>query len=42
MTGCHVVPNHVCSAVNLVDQLFVARDGRLVDRWAVAARGALT
>ncbi len=38
----HVVPNHVCSAVNLVDQLFVARDGRLVDRWAVAARGALT
>ena len=37
-----VVPNHVCSAVNLVDQLVVTRDGQIVDRWPVAARGALT
>lgn len=35
-----VVPNHVCNAVNLADELFVVHDGRLVDRWPVAARGA--
>lgn len=37
-----VVPNHVCTAVNLTDELHVARDGVLVDRWPVAARGANT
>jgi len=35
-----VVPNHVCSAVNLADELVVMCQGRIVDRWAVAARGA--
>jgi D-serine deaminase-like pyridoxal phosphate-dependent protein len=34
-----VVPNHVCPVVNLVDEYLVARDGRLVDRWPVDARG---
>lgn len=34
-----VVPNHACNAVNLVDEYVVLADGRLVDRWAVAARG---
>jgi D-serine deaminase-like pyridoxal phosphate-dependent protein len=34
-----VVPNHVCNAVNLVDELVVAADGAVVDRWPVAARG---
>lgn len=34
-----VVPNHVCVAVNLVDEVSVVRDGALVDRWTVAARG---
>ena len=34
-----VIPNHVCNAVNLADELFVVRDGHLVDRWPVAARG---
>lgn len=34
-----VVPNHVCNAVNLVDEYVVLADGGLVDRWAVAARG---
>ncbi len=34
-----VVPNHACNAVNLVDEFSVLSDGRLVDRWAVAARG---
>lgn len=35
-----VIPNHVCNAVNLADELLVVQDGRLVDRWRVAARGA--
>jgi D-serine deaminase-like pyridoxal phosphate-dependent protein len=34
-----VIPNHVCPAVNLTDELLVARDGQIVDRWPVAARG---
>ncbi|MFK0203693.1 alanine racemase [Streptomyces lavendulae] len=35
-----VVPNHVCSAVNLSDELVVFSAGEIVDRWLVAARGA--
>lgn len=35
-----IAPNHVCAAVNLVDELMVMRGGRMFDRWAVAARGA--
>jgi D-serine deaminase-like pyridoxal phosphate-dependent protein len=34
-----VIPNHVCPAINLTDELLVARDGQIVDRWRVAARG---
>ena len=37
-----VVPNHVCNAVNLVDELVAVRAGEVVDRWPVAARGANT
>lgn len=37
-----VVPNHVCAAVNLADELLVVTDGEVVDRWPVAARGANT
>ena len=37
-----VVPNHVCTAVNLVDALVVESGGVEVDRWAVVARGANT
>ena len=37
-----VVPNHVCAAVNLADELVVVDGGTVVDRWAVAARGANT
>lgn len=33
-----VVPNHVCSAVNLADELWVG-DRTGTDRWVVAARG---
>ena len=35
-----VVPNHVCAAVNLADELVVMAGGTMVDRWRVAARGA--
>lgn len=35
-----VVPNHVCTAVNLVPELLVADQGRIVNRWPVAARAA--
>lgn len=34
-----VIPNHVCLAVNLVDDVAVTSSGALVGRWAVAARG---
>lgn len=33
-----LVPNHVCPVVNLSRYLLVVRDGRIVDRWDVAAR----
>lgn len=35
-----VVPNHVCTAVNLARVLHVVAGGELVDRWEVAAAGA--
>ncbi|WP_294570205.1 alanine racemase [uncultured Arthrobacter sp.] len=38
-TRLRVVPNHVCLPVNLVDEVQVVRDGAVIDRWAVAARG---
>jgi D-serine deaminase-like pyridoxal phosphate-dependent protein len=34
-----IIPNHVCPSVNLQDQLFILRDGRLADVWDIAARG---
>jgi D-serine deaminase-like pyridoxal phosphate-dependent protein len=34
-----VLPNHVCVAVNLQDELVVHRSGEVVDTWSVAARG---
>ncbi|HYH76823.1 MAG TPA: D-TA family PLP-dependent enzyme [Arthrobacter sp.] len=34
-----VIPNHVCLAINLVDDVAVIRRGALVERWNVAARG---
>jgi D-serine deaminase-like pyridoxal phosphate-dependent protein len=36
------VPNHVCAAVNLADQLLVIRGGEVADTWRVLARGANT
>jgi D-serine deaminase-like pyridoxal phosphate-dependent protein len=37
-----VVPNHVCNAVNLADELVVVRGTTVVDVWPIAARGANT
>lgn len=34
-----VVPNHVCTVLNLVDEVAVVRAGAVEERWAVAARG---
>jgi D-serine deaminase-like pyridoxal phosphate-dependent protein len=35
-----VVPNHVCTSVNLVDRLLVVEGAEVVDTWTVDARGA--
>ena len=34
-----IVPNHICPVINLVDAFFVVRDGEVLDRWPVDARG---
>jgi D-serine deaminase-like pyridoxal phosphate-dependent protein len=34
-----IIPNHICPAVNLTDELVIVRDGAIIDRWPVAARG---
>lgn len=41
-TRLRVIPNHVCSTVNLADDLTVVAGDTAVDRWAVAARGRNT
>jgi len=35
-----IIPNHVCNAVNLANELVIVQGGEQVDTWAVAARGA--
>ena len=35
----HVIPNHVCTAMNMHDEVWVHRGGEVADRWAIAARG---
>lgn len=37
-----VVPNHICTPVNLADELLLVQDSEVVDRWPVTARGANT
>lgn len=34
-----IIPNHICPTVNLMDDLLIARNGRIIDTWKVAARG---
>jgi hypothetical protein len=33
-----VIPNHVCSVVNLISELVVVSDGAVTDRWPVSVR----
>ena len=37
----HVIPNHVCVAMNMQDEVWVHRGDDVVDRWDIAARGKL-
>ena len=36
-----IVPNHACAALNLFDAAWIVADGRVEDRWPVAARGKM-
>jgi D-serine deaminase-like pyridoxal phosphate-dependent protein len=36
-----IIPNHICPAVNLMDELAIVRDGHVIDVWCVAARGKI-
>ncbi len=36
-----IIPNHICPAVNLMDELAIVRDGRVIDTWRVTARGKI-
>ena len=34
-----IVANHICPVMNLTDDVLVAENGRIVDRWPIVARG---
>jgi D-serine deaminase-like pyridoxal phosphate-dependent protein len=34
-----VIPNHVCTCINMHDEIYVARGGEVLGTWQVAARG---
>lgn len=34
-----IVPNHVCTCINLHDRVYGVRDGEVVNEWTVAGRG---
>ena len=36
-----VIPNHVCTCVNMHDEVFTLRNGEVLDCWRVAARGKI-
>lgn len=36
-----VIPNHVCTCVNMHDEVFLLRDGHVQGAWRVAARGKI-
>ncbi len=36
-----VIPNHVCTAVNMHDEMFTVRKGEAVGSWKIAARGKI-
>lgn len=38
-TRLQLIPNHVCVAVNLVDEVYVTDGDDIVETWQVGARG---
>lgn len=34
-----IIPNHICPVVNLFDRMIITQGERVIDEWAVAARG---
>jgi D-serine deaminase-like pyridoxal phosphate-dependent protein len=34
-----IIPNHVCTCINMHDEVFLSRGGEIVGSWQVAARG---
>ena len=34
-----IIPNHICPVINLFDTIHVTQGDRVIDQWAVAARG---
>ncbi len=34
-----VIPNHICPVINLFDSMAITQGDRVIDQWAVAARG---
>lgn len=36
-----VIPNHVCTCINMHDEIYVSRRGEIVGTWKVAARGKI-
>jgi D-serine deaminase-like pyridoxal phosphate-dependent protein len=34
-----VIPNHVCTCINMHDEVLLSRKGEIVGSWKVAARG---
>jgi D-serine deaminase-like pyridoxal phosphate-dependent protein len=36
-----IVPNHVCTAVNLHDRIAAVHEGRIEAVWTIAARGRI-
>ncbi len=36
-----VIPNHVCTCINMHDEIYVARRGEIIGSWKIAARGKI-
>lgn len=34
-----IIPNHSCPVANLTDEVYIVKDGQIIDTWKVAARG---
>jgi D-serine deaminase-like pyridoxal phosphate-dependent protein len=37
----HIIPNHICTAMNLHETVYGIRDGEVAEQWRVEARGKL-